>query len=129
MVYRVQYRVGTGGWGGGTLINYDGDLKQGKAKTQLHDWINDKINVEETEKSLGTIVSLVSNWECVPTVLDSLPGYTCNILHILDQTESAAIERLITELFNQIVQNYNLTLEAFLENGWLIDDKLLSAYS
>ncbi|XP_071091113.1 1-phosphatidylinositol 4,5-bisphosphate phosphodiesterase epsilon-1-like [Haliotis cracherodii] len=65
----------------------------------------EKTSVEDAERSLTTLVKLASNWECVPAMLDGLAVYMRNILVIIDQAECPGVEKVINELFNQIVQS------------------------
>lgn len=69
--------------------------------------ISEKTSVEDAERSLTTLVKLASNWECVPAMLDGLAVYMRNILVIIDQAECPGVEKVINELFNQIVQVSN----------------------
>ncbi|KAH9518384.1 hypothetical protein Btru_016606 [Bulinus truncatus] len=59
---------------------------------------------DETERSLHILVKLAANWECVPTMLDSLLPYMRNLLPVIEQLEVPVVEKSINELFNQLVQ-------------------------
>ena len=61
--------------------------------------------VEETERSIQTLVKLASNPECVPALIDGLGPYLSTIMAITEQHENCVIlDKHLMTLLNTLIQ-------------------------
>ena len=66
--------------------------------------ISERNPLEETERSLQTLIKLASNSECVPSLIDGLGSCVQSIMAVSDQSENATVDHLVMALLNQIIQ-------------------------
>ena len=60
--------------------------------------------MEETERSLQTLIKLACNAECITSLVDGLSACLSSILTINEQGEHPVLDRLLHNLFNQMLQ-------------------------
>ncbi len=60
--------------------------------------------MEETERSLQTLIKLACNPECIPSLVDGLSACLSNILSINETGEHPVLDRLLHNLFSQMLQ-------------------------
>ena len=60
--------------------------------------------LEETEKSLQTLIKLASNPECIPSLLDGLAGCLDAIMLVSERCESTTLPTLVSNLLSGIIQ-------------------------
>ena len=82
--------------------------KQNQKKTQKSCvspcLIAERNPMEETERSLQTLIKLACNAECIPSLVDGLSVCLSSILTINEQGDHPALDRLLHNLFNQMLQ-------------------------
>ena len=64
----------------------------------------DRSSIEETEKSLKSLITLAANQECVSSLVEGLGNYMKLVLALTEQADSPAIENAISMLFSTILQ-------------------------
>ena len=60
--------------------------------------------MEKTEGSLKTLIKLACNAEYIPSLVDGVSACLSSILTINEQGEHPALDRLLHNLFNQMLQ-------------------------
>ena len=65
----------------------------------------DKAALDETLKSMETLMRLASNPECVPFLVDGLSsGCLTSVFTACEHSENSCLERSLSQLLNQIVK-------------------------
>ena len=60
--------------------------------------------LEETEKSLQTLIKLSMNPECIGSLLEGLTNCIQAIMVVSSQSENTVLEQLVSKLLGQIIQ-------------------------